>query len=75
MEDVLAGAAAEAARYAETDPVYAELMRTYVVLGEALSAGDESLCADMVDRAVGLGRVMERESEQAWATWRARGGA
>jgi hypothetical protein len=61
-----------AERQAEDDPVYAELMCTYVELGELLdSHGDgseyEAQCRELMDRSVALDHVLQRDYDQARA--------
>ncbi len=63
--------------YLDTDPTYAELMATYVELGERLWDGPtdaefELDCRDLVARVVGLGRRLTTEYEQAIAAATAR---
>lgn len=77
-------ARAEVDRYIDTDPVYAELMATYVELGETLEANYhitpdspaeeiaeyEAECRSLVGRLIELGRVLDYQGDQRWARWR-----
>lgn len=81
---IIASAQAEVDRTITSDPTYAELMATYVDLGEVLEAGKhltrdspadevtefEDECRGLVSRLIELGRTLEFESDQRWARWR-----
>lgn len=75
MHHAIESALFHARGYDDRDPTYAELMRTYVDWGRAAQAGDVDACADLAARSEALSRIVERESEQAWAAWWLRGGA
>lgn len=62
-------ARAEAERHVDSDPTYAELMLTWVELGEATLHGDSPDRVDLIGRIRSLGRVVEREAEARWAAW------
>jgi hypothetical protein len=76
MAEVCQLARQESAAHLMTDPVYAELMATYVTLGELLDAepGPETVedCRSLVDRAVALGRRADTEYDQWMAAGLAR---
>lgn len=59
----------EATRCASSDPTYAEIMLTYVELGEQIAAVDENECRALMTRLLQLERPLEFEQQQRWARW------
>lgn len=69
----IADARRQAELWAEADPAYAELMATYVDIGELLDAGDSGERAgelrDLWRRGNAVHRRYESALEERWALW------
>ena len=70
MQRAIEDARREAAH--ASDVSYAELMHTYVELGEAVMGGRLNECDDLVSRLIRVGKIVERDAEQRWVAWVAR---
>lgn len=64
----------DAEKYADSSPVYAELMAVYADLGELLTSGRLDAdyveeCRELVTKSIELEGPFQRESDEAWALW------